>query len=125
MTPAESTRRPDVTAEAVERVQKALGCEEERGLGANRWCHLHDPSGLWTDRGCPVAVAVVDALDLPALEAKAGARALREAADEFEEFAGVDDERFKRVNTFAVRMNAARILRRRADWIEGGEPDQT
>jgi hypothetical protein len=64
-----------------------------------------------------VAAAVVAAAQGPIK-----AEALREAADEFEEFAFVDDKRFKTVNTAAVRLNAARILRASADRIEAQPP---
>lgn len=55
------------SAAEVEAAQKAMGCEQWVSLYvAAARCRLHpDADGflaLWTDRGCPVAVAVADAV---------------------------------------------------------------
>jgi hypothetical protein len=114
------------TEAQVAAAMEALRCEPNPFLTGHRGtpvegslCSRHP--GDWTDRGCPVAVQAADAVVAAGPDpAKVAADALREAAEEFEEFAGVDDAGIVEVRPHSVRLKVAAILRNRADQIEEG-----
>jgi hypothetical protein len=107
---------PKASGAAVNAVMRTLGCE--RGaLDQHEVCLMHlgpDGFALWTDRGCPVAVATADAA-VDADRASIQAETLREAARDVPlfEFMLVMDE--------AAEVAPGQIgawLRARADRIE-------
>ena len=106
---------------AAEELMTALGCSLfENVHDGEFYCRKHRHLWLNLAGGQCQDARIIAAAVVAAVQGPIKAEALREAADEFEEFAFVDDKCFKTVNTAAVRLNAARILRAHADRIQGG-----
>lgn len=104
------------SAAGVEAAQKAMGCERVpnfAGLPICRtgpWRQYH---GVWTERGCPVAVTVADAV-VAAAQPRIAAGVTRDLADLLAPFSGIG------MANGATRADVSHWLRIRADEIDKG-----